>query len=90
MNQLKIGVLIDINQKHKTIKVLTEKKFQDKKYKKTLLKNKTYLVHFNNLFNCSEGDIVIIKKSKPISKTKHWLLYRVITPNFLPFLKKMI
>jgi small subunit ribosomal protein S17 len=90
MNQLKIGVLININQKHKTIKVLTEKKFQDKKYKKTLLKNKTYLAHFHSLFNCSEGDIVIIKKSKPISKTKHWLLYGVISPKFLTLLKKII
>lgn len=90
MNSVKIGILIDINEKHKTIKILTEKKYQEKKYKKIILKNKLYLAHFKTLSNISLGDIVVIKKSKPLSKTKHWTLKNAIDENFLLLLKKML
>ena len=62
------------NKYEKTIIVDVESTYLHKKYKKYLKKNKKYSVH--DLNNVSKiGDIVHIIESRPISKTKKFILF---------------
>ena len=62
------------NKNEKTIIVDVESTFMHKKYKKFLKKNKKFAVHDEN--NVSKiGEIVQIVESKPISKTKKFILF---------------
>ena len=58
----------------KTIIVNVERKFMDKKYKKYIKINKNFAAHDENNA-CAVGDLVQIIESKPISKTKRFVLY---------------
>ena len=57
----------------KTIIVNVERKFMDKKYKKYIKRNKNFAAHDENNA-CAVGDLVQIIESKPISKTKRFVL----------------
>ena len=46
-------------------------------YGKFVLKTKKYQVHDENN-ECSEGDVVKIMETKPISKSKRWRLVEII------------
>ena len=62
------------NKNEKTIIVDVESTYMHKKYKKFLRKNKKYAVHDEE--NISKiGDIVQIIESRPISKTKKFVLF---------------
>ena len=62
------------NKSEKTIIVDVESTYLHKKYKKYLKKNKKFAVHDEN--NVSKiGDIVQIIESRPISKTKKFILF---------------
>ena len=62
------------NKNEKTIIVDVESTYMHKKYKKYLKKNKKYAVHDEN--NVSKiGDKVQIIESRPISKTKRFVLF---------------
>ena len=62
------------NKSEKTIIVDVESTYMHKKYKKFLKKNKKFAVHDEN--NVSKiGDIVQIIESRPISKTKKFVLF---------------
>ena len=62
------------NKNEKTIIVDVESTYMHKKYKKYLKKNKKYAVHDEN--NAGQvGDVVQIIESKPISKTKRFVLF---------------
>ena len=62
------------NKSEKTIIVDVESTFMHKKYKKFLKKNKKFAVHDEN--NVSKiGEMVQIVESKPISKTKKFILF---------------
>ena len=62
------------NKSEKTIIVDVESTYMHKKYKKYLKKNKKYAVHDEN--NVSKiGDKVQIIESRPISKTKRFVLF---------------
>ena len=62
------------NKCEKTIIVDVESTYMHKKYKKILKKNKKYAVHDEN--NVSKiGDRVQIIESRPISKTKRFILF---------------
>jgi len=62
------------NKSEKTIIVDVESTYMHKKYKKFLRKNKKYAVHDEE--NVSEiGDVVQIIESRPISKTKKFVLF---------------
>ena len=60
----------------KTIIVNVERKFMDKKYKKYIKRNKNFAAHDENNA-CAVGDLVQIIESKPISKTKRFVLYKL-------------
>ena len=65
------------NSMHKTIKVKVEEKFTHKLYKKIITKSTTHYAH-DEKQECGVGDLVQIKESRPISKTKSWVLLKII------------
>mgnify|MGYP002280793930 CR=1 FL=1 len=65
------------NKCEKTIIVDVESTYMHKKYKKILKKNKKFAVHDENN-ETKIGDRVQIIESRPISKTKSWVVTRVV------------
>lgn len=72
-----IGTVVS-NKMNKTIVVVVEKKFKHAFYSKTVLKRKRYVAHDEKEI-CSLGDRVLIRETRPISKTKKWALERILT-----------
>jgi small subunit ribosomal protein S17 len=48
-----------------------------KRYKKVITRTKRYVVH-DSQFNAGIGDQVRIRETKPLSKTKNWVLISVL------------
>ena len=61
----------------KSIVVSEVGKVKHPKYGKFVLKTKKYHVH-DEKNECSEGDVVKIMETKPISKNKCWRLVKVL------------
>ncbi|CAL7962922.1 30S ribosomal subunit protein S17 [Alphaproteobacteria bacterium] len=57
----------------KTISVLVERKVMHDRYKKIVKKKKKYAVH-DPMNQYKMGDSVTIIESRPISKTKRWVI----------------
>ena len=55
---------------------MVERKVKHPLYKKILRRSSKLQVHDQDNV-CSEGDLVTIQESKPISKTKSWALLKV-------------
>ena len=73
-----IGKVVS-NKMDKTIVVQIERKVKHPLYGKYMRRfSKMYAHDGENL--CNLGDLVLIKQSKPISKTKHWVLVEVLEP----------
>ena len=68
-------VVSDVN--NKTITVLVETYKNDRLYKKRVKYSKKYTVHDEKNI-AKKGDKVLIAEIRPISKTKHFRLVRVI------------
>lgn len=62
----------------KTIIVSVQRLIQDPRYLKQVKKTMRFHVH-NPSEKCKIGDKVLICETKPISKTKAWILDRVIS-----------
>lgn len=67
------------NQCHKTVTVEVERQFQHSLYKKIIKKRKKYLVHDEGN-KCQNGDWVMMKLVRPISKRKRWMVSSIIEP----------
>jgi small subunit ribosomal protein S17 len=63
------------NKMDKSIVVEVERLWQHPVYKKRLKRSSKFTVHAEKPVNI--GDTVVIKESKPISKTKSWILVSV-------------
>lgn len=61
----------------KTVVVRVERKFTHPLYKKVVKRHKKFKAH-NEKFDLKEGDIVKIKETRPISKTKHFEVIEVV------------
>lgn len=69
------GVVVS-NKMNQTIVVSVERQVSHAKYGKIIKKSSKFHAHdADNVAN--EGDVVIIKECKPISKTKSWMLVNV-------------
>ena len=68
--------LVVSSKRDKTITVMVERKVKHPLYKKILRRSSKLQAHDQDNV-CSEGDIVTIQESKPISKTKSWALLKV-------------
>nr|YP_007878220.1 30S ribosomal protein S17 [Calliarthron tuberculosum]AGA63831.1 30S ribosomal protein S17 [Calliarthron tuberculosum] len=73
-----IGRVIS-NKMNKTITVAINNKISHKKYNKILSRTKKYYVHDENN-DYLVGDIVKIKETRPISKTKCWIVIDKLNP----------
>jgi small subunit ribosomal protein S17 len=74
--QERIGIVVS-SKTNKTRVVAVERRYAHKKYVKTILKTKRYMIHDeNNISNC--GDIVLIREDIPKSSKKSWVLVNVI------------
>ena len=68
--------LVVSSKRDKTITVMVERKVKHPLYKKILRRSSKLQAHDQDNV-CSEGDLVTIQESKPISKTKSWALLKV-------------
>ena len=71
----KTGLVIS-SKRDKTITVMVERKVKHPLYKKILRRSSKLQAHDQDNI-CSEGDLVTIQESRPISKTKSWTLLKV-------------
>jgi len=65
------------NKMDKTIVVLGERKVKHPLYGKFIRRSTKYHVHDENN-ECGVGDTVEIRECRPLSKTKSWLLVKVV------------
>ena len=65
------------NKMDKTISVLIQRTVKHPLYEKYLRRSTKVLAHDENN-ECSEGDIVVIEPSRPLSKNKSWKLQRIV------------
>tara|TARA_B100000497_G_scaffold49290_1_gene56840 strand:+ start:192 stop:440 length:249 start_codon:yes stop_codon:yes gene_type:complete len=72
----KIGIVVS-NKMDKTCIVAVSERTIHKRYKKVITRTKRYAVH-NATFDSSIGDEVQIRESRPLSKTKNWILINVL------------
>jgi len=61
----------------KTVVVKVERRFPHPRYNKYIKKTKKYYAH-DPLNKCENGDVVMIEESKPISKSKRWVVKTTI------------
>jgi small subunit ribosomal protein S17 len=72
----KVGVVVSDKMKDTCI-VAVDDRIIHKRYKKVITRTKRYAVH-DTTFNSSIGDKVRIRETKPMSKTKNWVLISVL------------
>lgn len=65
------------NKMHKTIVVEVERKVKHELYGKYMKRFSKMCAHDDGNI-CKIGDKVLIKQSRPLSKTKHWVLVEVL------------
>jgi small subunit ribosomal protein S17 len=71
----KVGIVISDKMKNTCIVGVTIQ-IVHKRYKKVITRTKCYVVH--DTTNSSIGDVVRIRETRPISKTKNWILVSVL------------
>jgi small subunit ribosomal protein S17 len=71
----RVGVVVS-DLMNKTIVVSVQNRITHKKYGKVISRTKTYKAH-DESNNCRIGDLVIIQETRPLSKTKRWMLKSV-------------
>ena len=63
--------------REKTATVTVSRMWQHPMYKKLVKRSKKYACHFEGL-DLKEADLVEIQESKPISKTKHFVITKKV------------
>lgn len=59
----------------KTVTVEVARLVMHRRYRKYISRTKNFKAH-DELNACVEGDLVVIRESRPISKTKRWVVVR--------------
>jgi small subunit ribosomal protein S17 len=72
----KVGIVVSDKMKDTRIVAVNDRTIH-KRYKKVITRTKRYAVH-DSTFESSIGDQVKIRETKPISKTKNWVLISVL------------
>jgi small subunit ribosomal protein S17 len=63
---------------NKTVVVAIESRVPHPKYGKIIVRTKRYNAHDENN-ECKVGDIVRIRETRPLSKTKRWVVAEIVT-----------
>jgi small subunit ribosomal protein S17 len=71
-----IGIVVS-DKMDKTITIQVERKIQHPIYKKYIKRYTTYKAH-DEENACKAGDKVMIVESRPLSKTKRWMVKQII------------
>lgn len=74
MSKLFTGTVISTKMMN-TVVVEIEKKFRHPLYRKVIVKHNKYKAHYEGN-DIQVGDVVTIKETKPISKTKHFIVVK--------------
>ena len=69
------------NKMNKTIVVAVENRIAHRKYAKTMIRTKKYKVHDENK-ECAPGDVVTIRETRPLSRTKCWTMLNILSKSF--------
>jgi len=72
----RIGIVVS-NKMDKTVVVAVERKKRHPKYGKLIKLTKKFYAH-DEKNECSEGDIVKIMETRPLSKLKRWRIVGII------------
>ena len=72
----KTGIVVSDKMKD-TLIVSVNDRITHKRYKKVITRTKRYAVH-DTTSNSSIGDEVRIRETRPISKTKNWVLVSIL------------
>ena len=72
----KVGIVVSDNMTNTRI-VAVNNRITHKRYKKVITRTKRYAVH-DTTSNSSVGDQVRIRETRPISKTKNWVLVSIL------------
>jgi small subunit ribosomal protein S17 len=75
-SKTRIGTVTS-NKMDKTIVVAVERLVPHPKYRKSIRRRNTFKAHDANN-SCHVGDRVIIQESRPLSKTKRWVVVEVV------------
>jgi len=62
---------------NKSVVVTVERSYRHPMYGKVVRSQKKYVVHDENN-ECHEGDLVSIIESRPLSRTKRWVVQQII------------
>ena len=73
----KVGVVVSA-QMDKTIVVEVENRSHHPKYGKIIVKTKKFKAH-DQENKCQKGDRVRIQETRPLSKTKRWVMTEILT-----------
>jgi small subunit ribosomal protein S17 len=65
------------NKMDKTVVVQVERKFTHPKFKKVVKSTRKFSAH-DEKNECSPGDLISIRETRPLSKTKRWRLVEII------------
>jgi small subunit ribosomal protein S17 len=72
----RVGVVVS-NKMDKTVVVAIENRSPHPKYGKIVVKTKKYKAHDQDN-QCQEGDRVRIQETRPLSRTKHWIVAEIL------------
>lgn len=61
----------------KTVVVQVERRYMHPKFKKVVKSNRKYSAHDENN-ECKPGDVISIRETRPLSKTKRWRMLEVL------------
>lgn len=73
----KIGTVVS-DKMDKTCIVAVNDRIMHKKYGKVIIRTKRYAAHDSD-FNAGIGDKVLIRETRPLSKTKNWILIDILS-----------
>mgnify|MGYP006266887023 CR=1 FL=1 len=74
-----VGLVVS-NKMDKTVVVAVENRSPHPKYGKIVVKTQKYKAH-DQENRCQEGDRVRIRESRPLSRTKHWIVAEILSSN---------
>ncbi len=72
----RVGLVVS-DKMDKTVVVAVENRSPDPKYGKIVVRTKRYKAH-DEQNQCKEGDRVRIQETRPLSRTKHWIVAEIL------------
>lgn len=73
----RVGMVVS-NKMEKTVVVAVENRSPHPKYGKIVVQTKRYKAH-DEENRCHEGDVVRIRETRPLSRTKRWIVTDIVS-----------